>query len=296
LLTACGSGGGRTGATTATTTSTTPTSTTAAPATAPAAAVVSGFVTIGDCGGGPRQDDIAAAMERWSEHHRVDAITTVGDNVYPTGSPSAFAAQLDEPYARLRAGGRPLWVTLGNHDVASGHGREQLVHLGLPALPYARTLPGAQLLFVDANHPDEAQAAWLDQQLGADGPPLRFVFMHQPAYSCGLHGSTSSVRQRWVPVLERHGTTLVLAGHDHDYERFAASDAGVTYVVTGGGGRELYPFAPVCEAGLRSAARALTHEFLGVEVRGDGTATATAVAADGSVLDRFELPAQRAGR
>lgn len=293
LLTACGSGSARTAPTTTSTTAARAT-TTATTAAAPAA--VSGFVTIGDFGGGDAQQEVATAIERWAGRHRVDAITTVGDNVYPTGSPSAFPAQLDQPYAALRAGGRPFWATLGNHDVASGHGDDQLAHLGLPPLPYAKTVPGAQLLFVDGNHPDDAQAAWLDQQLAAAGPPLRFVFMHQPAYSCGLHGPTPAVQQQWVPVFERHHVALVLAGHDHDYERFATSGGGVTYVVTGGGGRELYPLRPSCDVGLDTAARAVSHEFLAVEIRADGTATATAVAPDGSVLDRFDVPAQRAGR
>jgi hypothetical protein len=37
-------------------------------------------------------------------------------------------------------------------------------------------------------------------------------------------------------VLEKHHVPLVLAGHDHDYERFYPQN-GTTYVVTGGGGR-----------------------------------------------------------
>ncbi|MCJ7439042.1 MAG: hypothetical protein MUP97_14935 [Acidimicrobiia bacterium] len=40
----------------------------------------------------------------------------------------------------------------------AGHGAEQLTYLKLPALPYAKTLAGVQLLFLDANHPDSAQA------------------------------------------------------------------------------------------------------------------------------------------
>ena len=73
---------------------------------------------------------------------------------------------------------------------------------------------------------------------------------HQPAWSCGLHGSTPDVDRLWVPVLERHHTALVLNGHDHDYERFApqtpqglADEArGMREFVVGTGGRNLTRF------------------------------------------------------
>ena len=43
-------------------------------------------------------------------------------------------------------------------------------------------------------------------------------------------------RQFFVPILEAHDVDLVLAGHDHHYERFTPQN-GVTYVVSGGGGK-----------------------------------------------------------
>ena len=68
------------------------------------AAVRSGLVALGDFGGGPAQPAVARAMERWAADHRVDALVTTGDNVYDRGDPELFAAQLDKPYRRLRAG------------------------------------------------------------------------------------------------------------------------------------------------------------------------------------------------
>jgi 3',5'-cyclic AMP phosphodiesterase CpdA len=179
--------------------------------------VLSGFVAFGDFGGGKAQHAVATAIERWvAAGHRIDALVTTGDNVYEDGDPRAFGAQLDQPYRQLRRT-RPLWVTLGNHDVKGGHGLQQLGHLGLPPLPYAKRLPGVELLFLDANRPDQRQSAWLDRQLGVPGPPFRVVVFHQPAYSCGTqHGSTRAVIRRWVPILERHQVALVLNGHEHD--------------------------------------------------------------------------------
>ena len=246
---------------------------------------MSGFVAFGDFGGGGAQYAVATAMSQWAAGHRVDALVTTGDNVYPTGEPTLYASELDAPYRALRAR-RPLWATLGNHDVGAGHGADELAYLGLPSLPYEKSLPNVQLLFVDANHPDVAQAAWLDAALAKPGPPFRAVVFHQPAWSCGLHGSTPDVDRLWVPVFERHHTALVLNGHDHDYERFT-SPGGVTYVVTGGGGQDTYPLVP-CTGTPPRDAQAQKHHFTGIEVTARSL-TLTAVGTDGAVIDRVVL-------
>jgi Calcineurin-like phosphoesterase len=251
--------------------------------TAPRGAVRSGLVAFGDFGGGPAQPVVAGAMERWAAAHRVDALVTTGDNVYERGDPELFGGQLDEPYRKLR-NSRPMWATLGNHDIAGGHGAEQLRHLGLPDLPYARSLPGLQLLFLDANQVDEAQASWLDDRLSEPGPAFRAVVFHQPAWSCSRHDASRQVDRTWVPVLEDHRVALVLNGHDHNYQRFV-SGAGVTYVVTGGGGRQLYPLDACAAGSPERAAGLVRHHFTAVEVR-DGSLAVTAVGADDRVLDR----------
>jgi hypothetical protein len=261
----------------------TTTTTTAATGAAPTGPVRSGLVAFGDFGGGPAQPAVARAMERWAASHRVDALVTTGDNVYERGDPELFAAQLDQPYQQLRRT-RPMWATLGNHDVTAGHGAEQLRHLGLPDLPYAKSLPGLQLLFLDANRVDQAQASWLDARLSDPGPDLRAVVFHQPAWSCSRHDSSREVDQLWMPVLEGHRVALVLNGHDHNYQRFV-SPGGVTYVVTGGGGRELYPVDGCARGAPERVAEVVRHHFTAVEVR-DGSLAVTAVADDGAVLDR----------
>jgi 3',5'-cyclic AMP phosphodiesterase CpdA len=226
---------------------------------------------------------VARAMERWAATHRVDALVTTGDNVYERGEPELFAAQLDQPYQALRRR-RPLWATLGNHDVTAGHGAEQLRHLGLPELPYAKSLPGLQLLFLDANRVDQDQASWLDARLSGPGPDLRAVVFHHPAWSCSVHDTSEQVGRHWVPVLEDHRVALVLNGHDHNYQRFV-SPGGVTYVVTGGGGKGLYQVDRCATGTPRRAAAIVRHHFTAVEVR-DGSLTVSAVGTDGAVLDR----------
>ncbi|MGH9034442.1 MAG: metallophosphoesterase family protein [Acidimicrobiia bacterium] len=277
---------------TTTTTAPAPTTTTTQPPQPPAppsephpSGALAGFVAFGDFGGGLGQAAVAQAMTRWAAGHRVDALVTTGDNVYDYGEPRFFEAYLDQPYQELRAT-RPMWVTLGNHDVMNGHGDAQLAHLGLPALPYATALNGVRLFFLDSNRPDAAQAAWLDEQLAQPGPPCSVVVFHAPLYSCGLHGNEASVVAAWGPVLEGRKVTLVLNGHDHLYNRFTSS-AGVNYVVTGGGGRDLYPHTQGCNPPeLRFSA--VRHHFTGVEVFADRLVI-SAVGTDDSVFDRTEI-------
>lgn len=268
-----------------TTTTTAPPEPVAPPEPAPNGALA-GFLAFGDFGGGYQQQAVAQAMTRWAAGHRVDALVTTGDNVYDYGEPRFFVAHLDEPYRALRAT-RPMWATLGNHDVMNGHGDAQLAHLGLPALPYATLLNGVRLFFLDSSRPDAAQASWLDEQLARPGPPCSVVVFHAPIYSCGLHGPEASVAAAWGPVLENRKVTLVLNGHDHLYQRFASA-GGVNYVVTGGGGRELYPFTAGCNPPeLRFSA--VRHHFTAVELYSDHLVI-SAVGTDDSVFDRVELP------
>jgi hypothetical protein len=252
---------------------------------------MSGFVAFGDFGGGPAQGAVAAGMLQWvRDGHRVDALVTTGDNVYDFGEPEFFEAYLKAPYRALQTSGRPMWATLGNHDVAGGHGAKQLAFLGLPPLPYSKSLAGVRFLFLDGNRPgDEAQKQWLAEQLAAPAPPLFTVAVfHQPVFSCGLHGRTPAVIEHWYSLLNSGRVSLVLTGHDHEYQRFLSAE-GTTYIVTGGGGRELYPLVPLCKPPEMRVGK-VKHHFTGIEVYSDRMAL-TAVAIDGSVLDHVDIPA-----
>lgn len=245
-----------------------------------------GFLAFGDFGtAGSAQRAVARAMTKWAAApgHRTDALVTTGDNVYPDGAPARFRGALDRPYGSLRRSA-PMWATLGNHDVVRGHGPAELAHLKLPSLPYRKRLPGAELLFLNANRVDRAQASWLRDRLAAPGPPFRVVVFHQPAWSCSVHGSTAAVDRLWVPIFERYRVALVLNGHDHNYQRYT-SRRGVTYVVTGGGGAGLYPLHTDCGETPHRAAGVSRHHFTAVQISG-GTMTLTAVATSGAVLDR----------
>jgi len=112
------------------------------------------------------------------------------------------------------------------------------------------------------------------------------AFGHRPVYSTGTrHGPELRYQRNLVPLFEQYHVQLVIGGHEHNYERTTPIN-GVTYVVTGGGGAEIYDdFGPQQPW---DAVRAVVHEHLRV----DATATAlhvVTIAADGHTVDDFVL-------
>ena len=63
--------------------------------------------------------------------------------------------------------------------------------------------------------------------------------MHHPRWSSGLHGSDGTMSELWR-LLASARADVVLAGHDHHYERFAPID-GIRSFVVGTGGKSHYP-------------------------------------------------------
>ena len=98
--------------------------------------------------------------------------------------------------------------------------------------------------------------------------------------------STPFVRREGGRVVGHVGVIdlpLVLAGHDHDYQRSEPVE-GVTYVVSGGGGASIRPTGT---ADFTSVSVSTTH-FLDLLVY-DDRLVARAIDASGSLVDRFTL-------
>jgi 3',5'-cyclic AMP phosphodiesterase CpdA len=132
------------------------------------------------------------------------------------------------------------------------------------------------------------QWEWLDDALASATSQWKVVLLHHPLYSSGRHGSTVGARERLEPILARHHVDLVLAGHDHHFERTHPQD-GITYVVSGGGCKT----TAVGRSSFTAAAASIL-QFLLIDIDGDRL-TGRCVGVDGEIVDRFELRA-REGR
>ncbi|GGO93040.1 hypothetical protein GCM10012280_44620 [Wenjunlia tyrosinilytica] len=200
-----------------------------------------------------------------------------------------FFAQTESVASRV-----PWMVTTGNHDMEAwyspnGYGGNE-ARFAFPGTGpdkadapgvYSFTYGNVGVVALDANdvsyeipanygYTHGRQTAWLDERLARlrelAGIDFIVVFFHHCAYSTtSAHASDAGVRDKWVPLFEKHKVDLVVNGHNHVYER---SDAirdgavskqvpigatahpdrdGIVYVTAGGAGRALYSF-PVADS------------------------------------------------
>jgi 3',5'-cyclic AMP phosphodiesterase CpdA len=95
--------------------------------------------------------------------------------------------------------------------------------------------------------PGSAQDRWLRADLGAHRGRCAIAFMHHPRWSSGPHQNDRRAVAAWR-TLEEHRVGVVLAGHDHLYERFrrqrtdgtADTTRGIRQFIAGTGGAGHY--------------------------------------------------------
>jgi hypothetical protein len=91
-----------------------------------------------------------------------------------------------------------------------------------------------------------AQEQWLRQDLAAHNNGCTLAFMHHPRFSSGGHGNQAIVADLWQALYDG-GADVVLAGNDHNYERFLPQtpagqvdlSRGLLSFVVGTGGKNL---------------------------------------------------------
>jgi hypothetical protein len=260
------------------------------------------FVAIGDNGSGGRQ--AMAVAERMAETYRdlpFGNVVLLGDICYYGNLRDRYDDVFVRPMRPLLDAGVTFDLAIGNHDAGIRYtdtGFEEIEAevdlLGTPGRYYKQTYGPADIFLLDSSMPglagDESpeQLVWLDDMLAASTSQWRIVAMHHPPYSSGRHGPNHWAQQVLVPILRRHRVDLVLAGHDHDYERTVPID-GITYVVSGGGCKT----TKVGNSDFTAVSGRIL-EFLHVEIDGDRL-TGRCIQPEGQVFDRFELRA-REGR
>jgi hypothetical protein len=198
------------------------------------------FVAFGDSGTGNVDQ---RSVLRQIESVPFDFFLHLGDLAYERGTPTEIEAKFFRVYAPVLQS-FPAYVVAGNHEYAT---RDAAPLRQAFVLPENGTASGRERYYsfdygnvhfvaIDTELIGPEQARWLERDLESR-QPWKVVFAHRPPFSSGEHGADAAFQQVFVPILERHRVDLVLAGHEHHYERFAGHGS-VTYVVTGGGGRE----------------------------------------------------------
>ncbi len=242
------------------------------------------FLAFGDSGTG-----LADQYMLLDQMHTVDydLIIHTGDIAYDNGTILEFETNVFGVYDELFRS-IPFFPAPGNHEYNTVHNAAPF--LSVFKLPgntgktwYSFDWGPVHFASLDTEADYATQAAWLDADLAASTKDWKIVYLHRPLYSSGDHGSDMGLRGKLEPVLKRHGVQLVLAGHDHNYERILPQ-GGVNYVVTGGGGKATRPVG----ASTFTAFSTSTIHFVYGEVVGD-VLTLHAIDATGKEFDSLVI-------
>jgi hypothetical protein len=266
------------------------------------------FAAFGDSGSGATAQ-YRVRDQMLNRQHDIDLFLHTGDLAYPDGDYAEFRRFFFEVYQELLAG-QPLFPAMGNHEYRTDNGGPYLDLFDLPTTAldpqdaeryYSFEWGNAHFVALDSEDPlrrisdasDNDMGDWLEADLGADDHTWKIVIIHRPPYSSNPIHPETDVREKLVPLFEAYDVDLVLAGHSHNYERTyplrdgtvsTLEEGGIVYVVTGGGGRTLYPVP----GDWFTAARAMAYHFL----QGHVTACAlqlTAIDQEGVVIDQALL-------
>jgi len=189
-------------------------------------------------------------------------VFTLGDNVYEAGKPEEFRQCYEPSWGRHRQRTRPA---AGNHDYRTSGAAGYFGYFGSSAGDptkgyYSYDLGKWHVVVLNSNCGDvpggcgagSPQERWLREDLDAHPVRCTVAMWHHPRFSSAKHGDTVVMADLWRTLYEK-GVDVTLAGHDHDYERFAPMDAdgranpsrGIRSFVVGTGGKSFYTFEKI---------------------------------------------------
>jgi acid phosphatase type 7 len=184
------------------------------------------------------------------------AVLTTGDNAYDDGTLAQFKRYYDPTWGRHRAITHPV---PGNHDYNTAGAAGYFDYFGRaardPARPYYSFDLGAwHLIALNSELPRDmrpAQVAWLKRDLAASGAKCTLAYWHRPRFTAGKYSDFVEYTPLWKALWDANAD-VVLAGHDHNYQRYrplnpagmADSARGIRQFVVGTGGRSRYALRP----------------------------------------------------
>src|SRR5947208_14098172 len=183
---------------------------------AASAAVFVGAGDIGDC---KRIGDSLTA-------NLLDGISgtvfALGDNAYPDGTPSDYANCYAPTWGRHKARTRPV---PGNHDYQTSGAAGYFGYFGPAAGDpvkgyYSYDLGDWHVVALNTNiahSPGSPQEQWLRADLAASSKRCTFAYMHHPLFTSGSLGDPGAA-SLWQALYD-FGAEIVVAGHEHYYER-----------------------------------------------------------------------------
>ncbi len=205
---------------------------------------------IGDCDS-PGDEATGALVETLP-----GTIFALGDLAYEIGSAAEFTNCFEPGWGRHKSRIIPV---IGNHEYGSPGAAPYFAYFGAvagtPGAPWRSfDLAGWHVVSLDSNcgevdgcDADSPQGQWLEADLSANSKPCTVALLHHPRFASGFVGIDDDVLDFWQ-IFYAHGVDVVLAGHDHAYERFARMNPnggldptrGIRSFTSGAGGTGLH--------------------------------------------------------
>lgn len=185
-------------------------------------------------------------------------VFAAGDLAYENGSAKEFKNCYEPAWGRFKDRTRPA---LGNHEYVEPTAHAYFEYWGAQAGPvgkgyYSYELGGWHIVALNTNcdakdlggcGKGSPQDAWLKEDLAQHPNACIVAYGHHALFSSGVfkkHAVHPELKQLWQDLYSARAD-LVLAGHEHSYERFAAQDPdgnadrehGIREIVVGTGGR-----------------------------------------------------------
>jgi acid phosphatase type 7 len=185
-------------------------------------------------------------------------VFAAGDLAYESGSATDFKNCYDPAWGRFKDRTKPA---LGNHEYVEPTARAYFEYWGAQAGPagkgyYSYDLGAWHIVALNTNcyakdlggcGNGSPQETWLKEDLANHTNACIIAYGHHALFSSGVfkkHAVHPELKQLWQDLYAAHAD-LVLAGHEHSYERFAAQDPdgnvdpehGIREIVVGTGGR-----------------------------------------------------------
>jgi hypothetical protein len=189
------------------------------------------------------------------------AVLPLGDEQYPDGALEQFRGSYQQSWGSIGVAVHPV---PGNHEYHTPNASGYYSYFGAAAGDptrgyYSYDLGRWHLIALNSNcaavggcargSPEER---WLRADLAAHPGVCILSYWHQPRFSSAKHHSDTTYAAFWAALTDA-AADVVLAGHDHSYERFAPqtssgapdSARGVREFVVGTGGKSHYGFTAI---------------------------------------------------
>jgi acid phosphatase type 7 len=188
-------------------------------------------------------------------------VAALGDLALSNGTAEEFANCYDKTWGAFKSRTRPA---PGNHEFHSSGATPYFDYFGAAAGDptkgyYSYELGSWHVIALNGECKDvggcqtgSPEETWLRADLRAHPAMCTLAYWHEPLFSSGAaHGNSPIYIDFWRDLYNAHAT-VVLNGHDHDYERFAPQtpdgvadpSRGIREFVVGTGGNNPRAFGP----------------------------------------------------